>query len=205
MAGCDVEHRPDLAVDDRERRERLHHLGVGLVDEPPVSRPCVVDVEVAVLDQQRHLERRPLGQPELALALVADDPQPGEPGVHVELGDAHDVVVVPEQRRALVHRVVEDRRLARARTGSPPSRRTTPASGRRAGARPCDRSSAAACSSGAPPLRPGRHCTGTPSASVASGAIVTTTGSGPSSSLRHSTVTGCPRSASIVGPGTVPS
>ena len=103
-----VEHRPDLAVHDRERREGLHHLRVGLVDEPAGQPPLLVDVEVAVLDQQRHLERRPLGQAELALALVADDPQPREPGVDVELGDAHDVVVVPEQRRALVHRVVED-------------------------------------------------------------------------------------------------
>ena len=60
-------------------------------------------------------------------------------------------------------------------------------------------------SSGLPPLRPGWHCTGTPSASVADGAIVTASGSGPSSSFTHSTVTGRPRSASTVGPGTVPS
>src|SRR5207253_1644239 len=60
----------------------------------------------------RHLERRSFGQPELALLLVADDPEPGEPRVDVELGDAHDVIVVPEERRALVHRVVEDGGLA---------------------------------------------------------------------------------------------
>jgi uncharacterized membrane protein YbhN (UPF0104 family) len=32
--------------------------------------------------------------------------QPRQPGVHGEPGDAHDVVVVPQRRRALVHRVV---------------------------------------------------------------------------------------------------
>ena len=31
--GLHVEHRPDLAVDGRERREGLHHVGVGLVHE----------------------------------------------------------------------------------------------------------------------------------------------------------------------------
>src|SRR5262249_21400259 len=35
-------------------------------------------------------------------------------------------------------------------------------------------------------------------------AMVSVTGKAPSSSFRHSTVAGCPRSASIVGPGTVP-
>ena len=64
---------------------------------------------------------------------------------------------------------------------------------------------AAASRSGVPPLRPGTHCTGTPLASAASGAVVTTTGTAPSSSLRQATVTGWPASASIVGPGTVPS
>ena len=106
-----VERRPHLAVDGRERRERLHHVGVGLVHELSGQPFLVVDVEVAVLNQQRQLERRSLRQLELALALVADDPEPGEPGVHVVLGDAHDVVVVPEQRRALIHRVVKDRGL----------------------------------------------------------------------------------------------
>ena len=109
--GLHVEHRPHLAVDGRERRERLHHVGVGLVHELSGQPFLVVDVEVAVLNQQRQLERRSLRQLELALALVADDPEPGEPGVHVVLGDAHDVVVVPEQRRALIHRVVKDRGL----------------------------------------------------------------------------------------------
>jgi hypothetical protein len=71
-----------------------------------------VEAEVAVLDEQRHLERRPFRQAEFALALVADNPQPCQPGVDAEPGDAHHVVVVPQQRRPLAHRVVEDGVLA---------------------------------------------------------------------------------------------
>src|SRR4029077_215618 len=67
-----------------------------------------IEVEVAVLDQERYLEGRSLWETQLALWLVAHDPQPGEPGVDVEPGDAHDVVVVPEQRRTLIHWIVED-------------------------------------------------------------------------------------------------
>ena len=175
-----VEHRPDLAVHDRERRERLHHVGVGLVDEPAGQPSLLVEVEVAVLDQQRHLERRPLGQAELALALVADDPQPGEPRVDVELGDAHDVVVVPEQRRALVHRVVEDGGLAGREQVLGPA---VVGGGREAAVQVHDGMAGQrgrVVGRGSPPLRPGTHCTGTPSASVAVGATVTATGSGPS-------------------------
>jgi hypothetical protein len=76
------------------------------------GQPSPVEVKVSVLDHERQLERWAFRQPELALARVAYDPQSGEPGVHVELGDAHDVVVVPEQRRTLVHRVVKDGVLA---------------------------------------------------------------------------------------------
>ena len=108
-----VEDRPDLAVHDREWRESFHHLRVGLVDEPAGQPPVFVDVEVAVLNQQRHLERRPFRQPEVALPVVTHDPESREPGVDVELGDAHDVVVVPEQRRPLVHRVAAERGLTR--------------------------------------------------------------------------------------------
>ena len=82
------------------------------MDQPAGQPPLLVEVEVPVLDQQRHFERRALGETEFALTLVADDPEPGEPGIDVELGDAHDVIVVPEQRRALIVRVVEERRLA---------------------------------------------------------------------------------------------
>ena len=71
--------------------------------------------EVAVLEQQRHLEGRPLGKAQLALAVVANDPQAGQSRVHGKPRDAHHVVVVPEQRRALVHRIVADRVLARSR------------------------------------------------------------------------------------------
>jgi hypothetical protein len=73
----------------------------------------LVDVEVAVLNQQRHFEWRSFRQPEVALPVVAHDPESREPRVDVELGDAHDVVVVPEERRALFHWVVEDGGLAR--------------------------------------------------------------------------------------------
>ena len=103
-----VEYWPDLAVDHRERREGLHHLRIRLVEQTACQSPLIVEDEVAVLDQQRHLERRPFGQTELALTIVADDPQPGQAGIDVQLGNAHDMVVVPEQRRPLVHWVVED-------------------------------------------------------------------------------------------------
>jgi hypothetical protein len=82
------------------------------VEEAAGQPPLLVEVEVAVLNQQRHLERRSFGQPEVALPVVAHGPEPREPGVDVELGDPHDVVVVPEERGALVHRVVEDGGLA---------------------------------------------------------------------------------------------
>ena len=113
MAGCTSSTGQILPLTVVNGAKASITSGSVLCTRRPVSRPWVVEVEVAVLNQQRQLERRALGQPELALALVADDPQPGQPGVHVELGDAHDVVVVPEQRRALVHRVMEDGVLAR--------------------------------------------------------------------------------------------
>ena len=171
-----------------------------LAREPPVR----VLPEVAVLEQHRNLEWRPLGKVQLALTPVANDPQARQPRVHGKPRTAQHVVVVPEQRRTLVHRIVADRVLARSRDVLRPavvSRRVSP---------PCrcttvNPVSAAACRSATPPLSPGRHCTGTPSPSVSAGATVTTTGNAPSSSLRHSTRTGQPRSASIVGPGTLPS
>ncbi len=79
-----------------------------LAGEPAVG----VLPEVAVLQQQRHLKRRRLGKVELTLALVADEPQAGKARVHGQLGHAHDVVVVPQQRRPLVHWVVADGVLA---------------------------------------------------------------------------------------------
>jgi len=69
-----LQQRPDLAVDDREGRKGLHHLWVGLMDQLAGQPSGLVEAEVAVLDEQRHLERRPLGQAELALAPVPDDP-----------------------------------------------------------------------------------------------------------------------------------
>src|SRR5690348_7161363 len=62
---------------------------------------------------------------------------------------------------------------------------------RKARSRPLSRPvSTAASGSGVPPLRPGRHWTGTPSPSVSAGASVTTTGYGWSISLRQVTLTG---------------
>ncbi len=69
-----VEHRPDLAVHGGEGREGLHHLRIGLMDEAAGQPPLLIEVEVAVLNQQRQLERRAFRQLELSLALVADDP-----------------------------------------------------------------------------------------------------------------------------------
>jgi hypothetical protein len=47
------------------------------------SAALLIEVEVPVLDQQRHFERGP-GETEFALTLLADDPEPGEPGIDVE-------------------------------------------------------------------------------------------------------------------------
>jgi hypothetical protein len=44
------------------------------VHEVAGEASLVVEVEVSVLNQQRHLEGRAFGQSELPLALVADDP-----------------------------------------------------------------------------------------------------------------------------------
>jgi hypothetical protein len=43
------------------------------MDQAAGQPPLLVEVEVAVLNQQRQLERRAFGQLELPLALVADD------------------------------------------------------------------------------------------------------------------------------------
>ena len=95
----DVEVRPDRAVDRGEGTEALHHLRIGLVQEIARETAVLVGVEVAVGQQKRELVRRPRGQLELPLALVAHDPETREAGVDVEAGHAHDVVVVPEHRR----------------------------------------------------------------------------------------------------------
>jgi hypothetical protein len=73
-----------------------------------VSRPWASSPKLRSCSSSGHLEGRPLGQVERSLALVADDPQAGESRVHGEPRHAHDVIVVPEQRCALVHRVVAD-------------------------------------------------------------------------------------------------
>jgi hypothetical protein len=110
--GLCIVDRPHLAVDYGERREGLNRPRVGLVDQLAGEPAAGGLPEVAVLHQQRHLKRRPLRQAELTLALVADDPQAGQSRVHRQPGHPHDVVVVPQQRRPLDHRVVADRVLA---------------------------------------------------------------------------------------------
>src|SRR5439155_18426953 len=54
-----------------------------------------------------------LRQSELALAVVAHDPETREAGVDLEAGHAHHVVVVPEHRRALTVRIQVERALPR--------------------------------------------------------------------------------------------
>src|SRR6185437_16280045 len=82
-----IQPRPDLAVDDREGGKCFHHLRVGLMDQLAGQPPGVVEVEVAVLDEQRHLERWPLRQGEFTLTMVTDNPEARQPGVDAELGD----------------------------------------------------------------------------------------------------------------------
>jgi hypothetical protein len=89
----------------------LHRPRIRLVHELAREPTLAVLAEVAVLKQERHLERRSLGELEGSLPVVADDPQARESRVHGEPGYAHDVIVVPEQRRSLAHLVVTDRVL----------------------------------------------------------------------------------------------
>ena len=132
----DVEVRPDRAVDRGEGAEALHHLRIGLVQEIARQAAVVVGVEVAVAQQERQLVRRPFGQLELSLALVAHDPETRETGVDVEARHAHHVVVVPEHRRTLVVRIRVERRLAGGGDVLRPAVARWPASCRRGGGRP---------------------------------------------------------------------
>jgi hypothetical protein len=110
-----VEVRPDGAVDRGEGAEALHHLRIGLVQQIACEPAVVVEVEVAVAQQERHLVRWSFGQLELSLAIIADDPQTCQTGVDVEARHAHHVVVVPEHRRTLVVRIRVEHRLAGGR------------------------------------------------------------------------------------------
>ena len=104
----DLDKRPDHPIHSGKRAEALHDFGVGLVDQ--LAGECAVagHVEVAVGEQHWQLVRRALWERDLTFPVVTHDPQAGETGVHAESGHAHDVVVVPEQRRALVVRVGVD-------------------------------------------------------------------------------------------------
>jgi hypothetical protein len=108
----DVQVRPDRPVDRGEGAEALHHLGIGLVQQIPGQRAVVGGIEVAVGQQKRELERRPLRQLEFPLAFIAHDPEAREAGVDAEAGHAHHVVVVPEHCRPLVVRIRVERLLA---------------------------------------------------------------------------------------------
>jgi hypothetical protein len=87
-------------VDEDDVTERaLPHRQTGVflgIEQRPVG------VEQAVLEDQRHLERRPLGQPETGLDLVADEEEAGESHPHVAAGGMDRMVVVPQRRRAVV-------------------------------------------------------------------------------------------------------
>ena len=81
----------------------------------PVSRPPSSNPKLRPGRSSGTSYGGPLGNP-VTFALVADDPQSRQPGVYVEPSDAHHVAVVPEQRRALVHRAVKDGELAGVRS-----------------------------------------------------------------------------------------
>ncbi|OIQ84272.1 hypothetical protein GALL_339010 [mine drainage metagenome] len=72
-----------------------------------VVEAAAVSLDDAVLDHQRELLRGAAerGQHRV-VGRVADEIQPGQPGVDVRAGVIHRMVVVPKQRRALVVRVV---------------------------------------------------------------------------------------------------
>ena len=82
------------------------------MQESPGESAIGVGIEVAILQQQGKFVR-PGWQTERILLVVADDVQPGETTIDVEAGDAHRVVVVPQQRRSLVVLVAEEERLPR--------------------------------------------------------------------------------------------
>ena len=109
--GLDLGDRPDLAIDRSERTEALHDLRIPLVEELARQSTVGADVEIAIAEQERQLVRRPLGQIEFALAFVTHDPQTGESRVDAQARHAHDVVVVPEHRGALIVRIGMERPL----------------------------------------------------------------------------------------------
>lgn len=114
--GVGFEVGPDHSVDRGEgagegQRDRSARLGVlrvdddRLVQQPPVEAPVLVGVEVAVGEDQRHLPL-PARQSQRVLLVVAQQIRADEPGVHVEPGDVHGMVVVPPLHGLVVVRVL---------------------------------------------------------------------------------------------------
>ena len=112
----DFQMRPDHPVDEVERsgeggeravRRRLD-LEQQLPGEPAGRR---VGVQVPVGDDQRDLAVA-AGQAKCVLFAVAHQVHPGEPGVDVQPGDRHGVVVVPERHGVLGVRILDQLRAA---------------------------------------------------------------------------------------------
>ena len=112
----------DVAVGDVGPGEAVEERAAGRVEERAVG------VEGAVLDRERDLvvlpsrriaERRRRARqhagPGRSRGTAAQEVEAGRPGVDVQPGHAQRVVVVPEGRRPLVVRVLEDGRPGRPR------------------------------------------------------------------------------------------
>jgi hypothetical protein len=105
-----LRHRPRRPVDQDDVAEHPLHpwpLDTGHLAQRPVDRRIPerpVRLERAVADHQRQFALA-RGKPERVLLVVAHQVEAGEPAVDLRAGEVHPVVVVPERRRPLVHRV----------------------------------------------------------------------------------------------------
>jgi hypothetical protein len=103
LAVLHPQERKRRAVDKDHVTERaLAHGQTGIllgVKQRPVR------IEQAVLEDQRHLERRPLGQAKTEFDLVADQEEAGEPHPHVAAPGVDRMVVIPKRRGAVVARI----------------------------------------------------------------------------------------------------
>ena len=105
LSRFDRQIRPDGAVDEREGTEKLHRAIFDLVQQAAGERAIGCGLQVAVLDQQGDLVGAG-GQVQRGFLGIADEVQPGQTGIDVEAGDAHGMVVIPQQGRLLVVGVV---------------------------------------------------------------------------------------------------
>jgi hypothetical protein len=104
--GGDLQHRPGRTVDEDDVAQYPFHVGVGDAGTMMMRRIAerAVLVERPVGDHQWDVAITG-GQPERVLLVVGDNVEPGQAPVHLRAGEIHPVVVVPQRRPPLPHRV----------------------------------------------------------------------------------------------------